>query len=163
MLRLINTCTVAKEAWKILQTAHEGTSKVRMSKLQLLNTKFENLKIDEDETILEFNARLHDIANTSFALGENMSEEKLARKILRSFPKDFDMKVTTIEEYQDLLSTIKVDELIGSLQTFEMATSDRPGKKSKSIAFVSEENHEDILSKEIEFIGKKFNKSLNRL
>ncbi|MCI20710.1 gag-pol polyprotein, partial [Trifolium medium] len=76
--------------------------------------------MDEDESILEFNARLHDIANSSFALGEKMSEEKLARKILRSLPKRFDMNVTTIEEAQDL-SSIKVDELNGSLQTFEMA------------------------------------------
>jgi hypothetical protein len=85
-----------------------------MSKLQILTTKFENLKMDEDETILEFNARLHDIANTSFYLGEKMSEEKLARKILISLPKRFNMKVTSIEEYQDL-SSIRVDEIIGSL------------------------------------------------
>ncbi|MCI35039.1 gag-pol polyprotein, partial [Trifolium medium] len=65
-----------------------------------------------------------------------MSNEKLARKILRSLPKRFNMKVTAIEESQ---STIKVDELIGSLQTFEMAINDR-SEKNKSIAFVSEEN-----------------------
>ena len=28
MFKLINTCTEAKQAWEILQTAHEGTSKV---------------------------------------------------------------------------------------------------------------------------------------
>ncbi|MCI10090.1 gag-pol polyprotein, partial [Trifolium medium] len=82
-----------------------------------------NLKMDEDETISEFNTRLRDIADSSFALGEKMSEGKLARKILRSLPKRFDMKVTAIEEAQDL-STRKVDELIGSLQTFEMAFND---------------------------------------
>ncbi|MCI82765.1 gag-pol polyprotein, partial [Trifolium medium] len=60
MFRLINTCTEAKEAWEILQTAHEGTTKVRMSKLQLLRIKFENFKMEENESILEFNARLRD-------------------------------------------------------------------------------------------------------
>jgi hypothetical protein len=30
MFRLINTCIVAKDAWEILKTAHEGTSRVRM-------------------------------------------------------------------------------------------------------------------------------------
>ncbi|MCI00988.1 gag-pol polyprotein [Trifolium medium] len=45
-----------------------------------------------------------------------------------------------------------------------MAIGDRPEKKSKSLAFVSEENHgEDDLSEAITFIGKKFNKSLNKL
>lgn len=33
MLRLINTCSEAKEAWEILKIAYEGTSKVRMSRL----------------------------------------------------------------------------------------------------------------------------------
>src|ERR1044072_4927338 len=33
MFRLINTGTVAKDAWDILKTAHEGMSRVRMSKL----------------------------------------------------------------------------------------------------------------------------------
>lgn len=35
MFRLINNCIVAKDAWDILRTTHEGTSKVKMSKLQL--------------------------------------------------------------------------------------------------------------------------------
>lgn len=48
MLRLINTCSRALEAWEIMRTAHEGTSKVRMSWLQLLTTKFENLRMNED-------------------------------------------------------------------------------------------------------------------
>lgn len=42
-----------------------------------------------------------------------MYEEKLVRKILRSIPRKFDMKVTTIEEVQDL-SILKVDEPISS-------------------------------------------------
>lgn len=32
IFRLINTCNEAKKAWKILKTAHEGASKVRMSR-----------------------------------------------------------------------------------------------------------------------------------
>jgi hypothetical protein len=72
-----------------------------MSRLQLLTTMFENLRIYEDKSISDFNIRLRDTANTSFTLGEKMSEEKLVRKILRSLPKKFDMKVTTIEEAQD--------------------------------------------------------------
>ena len=42
MFRLIKQCTVAKDAWEILKTAHEGTTKVKSAKLQLLTTKFED-------------------------------------------------------------------------------------------------------------------------
>lgn len=52
----------------------------------------------EDESISDFNIRLRDITNTSFALGEKMYEEKLVWKIPISLPKKFNMKVTTIEE-----------------------------------------------------------------
>lgn len=45
-----------------------------------------------------------------------MTEEKLVVKILRSLPKKFDMKVTAIEEAQDI-KNMKVEELIESLQT----------------------------------------------
>src|ERR1044072_2014787 len=119
MFRLINTCVVAKEAWEILKTAHEGTSRVRMSRLQMLTTQFETLRMGEDQTIAEFHMQIRDIANSSFALGEKMSDEKLVRKLLRSLPKRFAMKVTAIEEAQDIAS-MQVDELIGSLQTFEL-------------------------------------------
>src|ERR1044072_1599911 len=33
MFRIINTCIVAKDAWDILKTAHEGTSRVRLLRL----------------------------------------------------------------------------------------------------------------------------------
>src|ERR1044072_4177650 len=51
IFRLIKTCEVAKDAWEILKTTHEGTSKVKMSKLQLLTSKFENRKMKEEESI----------------------------------------------------------------------------------------------------------------
>jgi len=95
------------------------------------------------ESIHEFDTGILDIANTSGALGERMSEEKLARKILISLPKKFDMKVTTIDKTLNI-SNMKVDELIGSLQTFELAINDRTEKKNKIIAFISKNDEEDL-------------------
>lgn len=84
MFKLINICIEAKEAWEILKTTSEGTSKVRMSRLQLFTREFENLNMKEDGTIFNFNIILHDIANNYFSLEEKMSEDKLVRKILQS-------------------------------------------------------------------------------
>ncbi|MCI70435.1 gag-pol polyprotein, partial [Trifolium medium] len=55
------------------------------------------------------------------------------------------MKVTTIEEAQDI-SKMKVDELVGSLQTYESAINERAEKKNKSIAFVSNVDDDDLES-----------------
>ena len=54
IFKLINTCKSAKEAWDIQEVAYEGTSKVKMSRLQVLTSRFEALKMAEDETIVEF-------------------------------------------------------------------------------------------------------------
>lgn len=88
------------------------------------------MKMREYETIYGFNVLLHDIANNSFPLGKKMSEEKIVRKILRSFSKRFNMKVTAIKEAQDV-STMKIYELIESLLKFEMVIDDKFEKKAR--------------------------------
>ena len=40
----------AKEAWQILETTYEGTKKVKNTKLQMLTTQFEELRMSEDES-----------------------------------------------------------------------------------------------------------------
>lgn len=123
--------------------------------------------MNEDEFTIDFNIILRDITNTYFPLRENMSEEKLARKILGFLPKKFNMKVTSIEEAQDL-SSIKFDEIIIFLQAFEMAINDRSEKKKKSIAFASnteedEDQGEENLSDVLALVGRKFYEALKRL
>lgn len=111
--KLISTCTIAKEAWEILQVAYEGPRTVQLSKPQNLLTRFENL-MDEDETISTFNIKLCDIANEVHALGEPHSNMKLLRKALRFLPKRFVYKVATIEKARGV-TILKLEELIGSL------------------------------------------------
>ena len=60
---LINMCIMAKEAWEILKTTYEGTSKVKISRLQLLTSKFENLKMNYDEIIQEYQMNILEIAS----------------------------------------------------------------------------------------------------
>ncbi|MCI00186.1 gag-pol polyprotein, partial [Trifolium medium] len=171
MFRLIKKCIVAKDAWEILKTTHEGTSKVKMSRLQLLTTKVENFRMKEDECIHDFHMNVLDFANSFDSLGEKIAEEKLVRKILRSLPKRFDMKVIAIEEAQDIPS-MKVEELIGSLLTFELAINERSEKKNKSITFNSNTDDNEIqcdmetnerISNDIIDLGKQFNKVLEMM
>ncbi|CAJ2645798.1 unnamed protein product [Trifolium pratense] len=93
MFMLVKRCITAKHAWEILRKAHEGTSKVKLSKLQMLKTNFENLRMKEKESIHDFQMNVLDFANSFDALGKPISDEELVGKILRSLPKRFDMKV----------------------------------------------------------------------
>ena len=84
----------AKEARTILQNTYEGTKAVKDSKFQRLTTSFEEIRMDDDEMFDEFYAKLKDIVNLAFNLGENISEPKIVRKILRSLPERFHAKIT---------------------------------------------------------------------
>ena len=128
-LKLIFTMESTKEAWDILQVMYEGTNTVRESRLQLLTTNFENLCMQEDKTIGEYNSRVCNIENEAFSLGEKIPEERLVRKVLRSLPKRFAYKVTAINKAKNI-KTMKLEELVGSLRTFKMYIEDEKGTTS---------------------------------
>ena len=79
--------------------------------------------MDEDESFDEFYAKLKDIVNSAFNLGEQIPKPKIVRKILKSPPERFHAKITTIEESKDL-DSIPLIKLIGNLQTYELGDKD---------------------------------------
>lgn len=50
----ISNCEVAKDARQILETTHECTKLVKSAKLQMLISKFDEIKMLEEETFEEF-------------------------------------------------------------------------------------------------------------
>ena len=72
-----------------------------------------------------------DIGNSNFNLSEHIPNSKVVRNILRSFMEKFSAKVTTIKESMNV-DPLNIDEVVGSLQTFEMTLGSH--KKSKDIA-----------------------------
>lgn len=60
IFNLISNCEVNELVRDNLQTAHECTDMVCMSRIQMLNIKFVNSKMKEDEFIDEFNGGLDD-------------------------------------------------------------------------------------------------------
>ena len=110
----ISLTEIAKEAWTILQKTYEGIKAIKDSKLQRLTTSFEDIKMEEDESFDEFYAKLKDIVNSAFNLGETILEPKIVRKVLRSLPERFHAKITAIEESKDI-GKIPLIELVGNL------------------------------------------------
>ena len=81
------------------------------------------------------------------------------RKILRSLPKSFHAKVTAIKESEDL-DEIKIQELIGSLQTYELGLPTHKSSKSLALKIINERmddsSKEDDVEKEVAFLAKNF-------
>jgi len=115
----------------------------------------------EDETFGEFYSKMSDLRNSMVSLGKTVSDVKLIRKILRPLPEHFKIKVTTIEESKDL-EEMKIEELVGSLQTYELSLP--PVKKVKIIALkaskkkveVSSENDYEDEEKVVAMLAKIF-------
>ena len=159
----ISSTKTTKEAWTILQTIYEGTKAVKDSKFQRLTTSFEEIKMKEDDSFDEFYAKLKDIVNLAFNLGETILEPKIVRKVLKSLPEIFHAKITVIEESKDIYK-IPLIELVGNLQTYELGLS-RIGKSSKSKSMTlkakssdTDESSDDEDSKMKSYITKQFKK-----
>ena len=157
----ISHITIAKEVCEILETTYKEIEKVKDTKLQMLTTRFEELKMSEDESFDSFYSKLNEVVVSKFNLGEKMEDSKIVRKILRSLSESFRAKMIAIEESKDL-DDIKVQELIGSLQTYELSLPNQ--RKSKSLALktvnerveVHDSSDDDVVEKDVAYFAKNF-------
>ena len=58
--------------------------------------------MEEDESLNEFYSKLKDIVNSTFNFGETIPELKIVRKVLRSLPERFHVKIIAIKESKDI-------------------------------------------------------------
>ncbi|XP_065638107.1 uncharacterized protein LOC136071124 [Quercus suber] len=137
----------AKSTWD--KTTYEGTKKVKDPKLQMLTTHFKELKMSKDESFDSFYGKLNEVVIGKFNLGEKME----------------DSKVIAIEESKDL-DEIKIEELIGSLQTYKLSLSSQRKRKSLALKTINgrveaqDSLDVDEIEKEVAYLAKNFRKFL---
>ena len=61
---------IAHNIWNILQTVHEAMKVVKINKLKQLTSKFESIRMSDDKSFDEVYAKLNDIVNSAYNLGE---------------------------------------------------------------------------------------------
>ena len=123
------------------------------------------LRRAEDESFDSFYGKLNEVVIRKFNLGEKTKDSKIVRKIIQSLPKSFHAKVTAIEESKDL-DEIKVQEIISSLQNYELSLPSQ--RKSKSLALktinerveAQDSSDEDEVEKYVVYLVKNFRKFL---
>ena len=115
----VSVCKSAYEIQKTLQVTHEGTSKVKQTKISILTNQFQLFKMNPNESISDMYSRFQDIVDYLISLGKEFSEEDQVRKILNSLTPERDQKTLAIEKANDI-SILKVEELIGNLMLYDV-------------------------------------------
>ncbi|XP_057450566.1 uncharacterized protein LOC130742474 [Lotus japonicus] len=131
----VDGLATTNEVWEALGLAYEGTSNVRQAKVSLLVAEYETFKMKESESIDDMFGRFQTIVNG-----------------LRN------LDLTAIQEAKDL-STLRLEDLLGSLKVHEIELAHDEGlKKQKNIAFkansskviqTKEQSEEEESSKEM--------------
>ena len=68
---------IAHITWNVLQTVHEGTKAIKINKLLQLTSRLESIRMFDDESFNEFYAKLNEIVNYVFNLGEVYIQPKI--------------------------------------------------------------------------------------
>lgn len=88
----------------------------------MLATRFEEIRMKDDESSDDFYANLNNIVTSNFNLGKKIHESKIVQKVIRSLRDRFKPKIIDIEESKDL-DAVKIEKLVGSFQTYELTIS----------------------------------------
>ncbi|KAA0052397.1 UBN2 domain-containing protein [Cucumis melo var. makuwa] len=110
--------TTARHAWQILENTYKEADRVKRVCLQKLRGDYESLHMKKSESVSDYILRLLAVVNEMKRYGEVISDEQVVEKILRSLDEKFNFIIVAIEESKDL-STMSIDQLMGSLQTHE--------------------------------------------
>ncbi|CAL9114858.1 unnamed protein product [Musa textilis] len=132
---------------------------------------FKVFRMQPSKTVGDMYTCFTDVVNSLRAFGKYFSNFELVNKILRSLSKNWDSKVIAIQEAKDL-NDLPIEELIGSLITYEMTLLEHVGhdehlnhlpKNRKDLKFRTNEYHlSDEDNDELELRTPKFNKFIKQ-
>ncbi|KAH9656139.1 hypothetical protein KPL70_022564 [Citrus sinensis] len=159
----VSSCESAQEIWNNLEVVYEGTNQVKESKISRYTRQYELFQMEQNENVYSMYTRFTDIVNTLGALGKTFSNSEKVKKIIRSLPKEWRPERTAIEEAKDL-NTLPLDDLIGSLISYEEDLAAEKGheEKKKSIALKASKYESDGESEpddeELAMLARRFRK-----
>lgn len=129
----------------------QGTEKKIALKLQSLWKDFDNLKMEDRESVSDFSSRVSEIVNQIKGCGDVIEENRVVQKVLRSLPPKFYHVAASIEESKDL-SKMTMYELTESVLAHELRIN-RSANPSTEQAFQSKQLSKPSFSNQIDFKG----------
>ncbi|WRX29097.1 hypothetical protein QQP08_021584 [Theobroma cacao] len=107
-----------KQVWDSLIEMYQGSDWTKVMQIMNLFRQFEIMKLKEEENIQVYIDKLLHLVNQLRMLRQEVTDQKIANKILVSISDKFESKVTSLENSEDL-TRILVKELIATLLAFK--------------------------------------------
>ncbi|XP_063935386.1 uncharacterized protein LOC135147042 [Daucus carota subsp. sativus] len=149
----VNNCKSAQEMWNKLVVTYEGTTDIKDSRMDTLIQEYENFKLQDGENIIDMETRFTRIIDELSQLGKNYTQNEKNRRVLKSLPPSWKVKVTTIKEMHNL-NDYHIDNLFGNLRAYEednvpdivipKVEDKKKNMALKSILIDEDENDEDL-------------------
>jgi hypothetical protein len=108
----------AKDAWETIKILHQGHARVKEAHLQSLMNSYEDLKMEESETVDQFVARFVTLINGIRGYGEKLGQVKNVRRFLHAALARYMQIVTSIKQSLDL-NTLTVEDLVGRFKAHD--------------------------------------------
>ena len=96
ILKTIVKKETSKDIWDSMKNKYQGNKRVQSAQLQRLRRDFEVLEMKEGDTITEYFSRVMVVANDMRNLGEDLPDDKVVEKILRTLVEKFTYVVCAI-------------------------------------------------------------------
>ncbi|GJU49643.1 hypothetical protein Tco_1219198 [Tanacetum coccineum] len=130
----------AKTFFAAIQTRFGGNEATKKTQKTLLNQMYENFSAPSTESLDSIFNRLQKIVSQLAILGENISQEDLNLKFLRSLPSEWNTHVVVWRNKPDL-DTMSFDDLYNNFKIVEQevkgTASSSSSSSSQNMAFVS--------------------------
>ena len=128
-----------------MKESFEGTKTMKGAKAYILKEKFANVKMKEDESVLDMFHWMEVLVNDLKALGEKVEDKDFSHKFLRCLPTRFGMLVTLL--VRTSLDTMTPKQILGDIMINDAYRDDnekeekkekkdeKKDEKNKSVAF----------------------------
>lgn len=119
----------------------------------MLVHQYELFKMHEHETKSEIHERFMKIINSLISFGKTYNEKEMCLKVLRTLPRSWMSKVTSIQEEKDM-STLLFDDMIGSLLRHEISLENLKLEEEKKLSKTSKRGI--VLKYQVTKVGQKW-------
>lgn len=127
-----------KEAWEAIKTMCLGADRVKKVRVQTLKAEFESMCMKETKHIDDFCMKLNSLVTNIRALGEEVEESYVVKKLLRAVPTKFLQIASTIEQFGDV-EKMSVEETVGSLKAHEERLKGQSENNNSQLLLIEEE------------------------